>query len=91
VPTPTCDAPGPNGARCYLLRDHPSGMPHRGIVGWTTEPAPADDAPTERIPPIRDTVRRRPPVPDIRELRGAELLHALGDALERDGLSLDDL
>jgi hypothetical protein len=50
-----------------------------------------EDAPTTRIPALRETVRRRPPVPDVRELRGAELLHALGDALERDGLSLDDL
>ena len=85
-PPPACDAPGPNGVRCYLL-PHPPTVDHRGITSWPAD----DDAPTERIPPIRDTVRRRPPVPDVRELRGAELLHALAEQLDRDGFSLDDL
>lgn len=53
--------------------------------------AHVDDRPTQKLPPIGETVRRRPPVPDVRELKGAELLHALGDALARDGLSIEDL
>jgi hypothetical protein len=89
TPPPTCDAPGPNGARCYLLAGHP-GTAHRGIASWQTE-APADDAPTERLPPIGSTVRRRPPVPNVRELQGPELLRALADELDRDGYTTDDL
>lgn len=50
-----------------------------------------DDAPTLQLPPIGETVRRRPPVPNVRELKGPELLRALADELDRDGLSVDDL
>jgi hypothetical protein len=51
-----------------------------------------DDAPTAKLPPIGETVRRRPPVPPaVRELRGPELLRALADELDRDGLSIEDL
>jgi hypothetical protein len=54
--------------------------------------AAKDDRPTEKLPPIGETVRRRPPVPpSVRELKGPELLRALADELDRDGLSLDDL
>jgi hypothetical protein len=41
-------------------------------------------AQTMRLPPIGDTVRRRPPVPGVRELKGAELLRALADELDAD-------
>jgi hypothetical protein len=52
----------------------------------------ADEAPTTRLPPIGETVRRRPPVPPaVRELKGPELLRALADELDRDGLSIADL
>jgi hypothetical protein len=53
--------------------------------------AAADDAPTAKLPPIGETIRRRPPVPDVRELRGPALLRALADELDRDGLSIEDL
>lgn len=49
-----------------------------------------DDAPTQKFPPIGETLRRRPPVPppaEVRELRGAELLRALAGALEREDLA----
>jgi hypothetical protein len=61
---------------------------------WPATPArptAADDAPTERLPPIGSTVRRRPPVPNVRELQGPELLRALADELDRDGYTTDDL
>jgi hypothetical protein len=54
--------------------------------------AHADEAPTQKLPPIGETVRRRPPVPPaVRELKGPELLRALADELDRDGLSIADL
>lgn len=45
-----------------------------------------DAAETLRLPPITDTVgvRRRPPVPELRELKGTELLRALADAIDAD-------
>lgn len=44
-----------------------------------------DDAPTAKLPPITDTVRRRPPPPRaLSEMKGAELLHAILDAIEAD-------
>lgn len=43
-----------------------------------------DDHPTAKLPPYRETVLRRPPVPDVRELKGAELLRALASEIERD-------
>jgi hypothetical protein len=47
---------------------------------------------TLRLPPIGDTVRRRPPVPGVRDLKGAELLRALADELEADAdVDGDDL
>jgi hypothetical protein len=59
---------------------------------FNSAPAPGDDAPTTRLPPIGETVRRRPPVPPaVRELKGPELLRALADELDRDGLSIADL
>lgn len=43
-----------------------------------------DDHQTQRLPPIRETVLRRPPVPEVRELRGPDLLRALADELDGD-------
>jgi hypothetical protein len=40
-----------------------------------------DEAPTQKFPPISETVLRRPPPPTVRELTGAELLRALADEL----------
>lgn len=45
-----------------------------------------DDDPTQKFPPIRDTVHlRRPPVPQVRELGRAELLRALALEIQADG------
>lgn len=52
-----------------------------------TDPARFALDETLRLPPITDTVRRRPPVPAVRDLAGAELLRALADAIDAD----DDL
>jgi hypothetical protein len=44
---------------------------------------------TMRLPPIGETVRRRPPVPppaEVRELKGSELLRALARELDREDL-----
>jgi hypothetical protein len=52
-------------------------------------PAGDDPAETMRLPPIGETVRRRPPVPPpavVRELKGAELLRALATELDREDL-----
>jgi hypothetical protein len=49
-----------------------------------------DDRPTAKLPPIRETVLRRPPAA-VRELKGPELLRALADELDREGLSVEDL
>lgn len=43
-----------------------------------------DEASTQKLPPIRETVLRRPPPPQVRELKGAELLLALAAELKRD-------
>lgn len=50
--------------------------------------AGADAAETMRLPPITETVRRRPPVPAaaVRELRGSALLRALAEQLEHEDL-----
>jgi hypothetical protein len=45
--------------------------------------APAGDE-TRPMQPIRETVRRRPPAVGIEELKGAALLRALADELDRD-------
>jgi hypothetical protein len=50
-----------------------------------------DDAPTQKFPPISETTRRRPPAPEVRELRGSELLRALADELDREDLDDEDL
>lgn len=46
-------------------------------------PAADDDpgAATAKLPPIRETVLRRPPPPEVRELKGPELLRALADQI----------
>lgn len=66
-------------------------------AGWTDSAARLhgdDESPTERMAPIRETVLRRPPPPEVRELKGAELLRALADAIaddpDVDGEDLDD-
>lgn len=46
---------------------------------------------TVRMPAIGKTVRRRPPVPNVRELRGSELLRALADELDREELGDEQL
>lgn len=53
----------------------------------------ADDAPTMKLPPIGETVRRRPPVPNVRELDPGTpaMLRALADAMDADGLDVEDL
>lgn len=43
---------------------------------------PADDAPTAKLPPVRERIL--PPLPGVRELKGAELLRALADAMDED-------
>ncbi len=69
----------------------------REQVGLAMLAAAGDDAPTAKLPPITDTVRRRPPVPPpavVRELRGADLLRALAQQLEHedpDELAREDL
>jgi hypothetical protein len=80
---------GPLSIACDRPADHEGA--HAGhAVAWTDTAAarPAaswvDDAPTAKLPPITDTIRRRPPVPDVRELKGAELLEALAAAIRAD-------
>lgn len=66
------------------------------LNGWTVPEAVqrlshevnrGDDAPTAKLPPITDTVRRRPPPPVVQELsERVELLRALVQELaEFDG------
>jgi hypothetical protein len=55
-----------------------------------TAAAADDDRPTAKLPPIRETVLRRPPAA-VRELKGPELLRALADAMDADGLDVEDL
>lgn len=53
----------------------------------------ADDTPTTRLPPIRETVgvRRRPPVPVVRDLNDrAELLRAMATELAQELQELED-
>jgi len=40
-----------------------------------------DDRPTQKFPPLRETILRRPPPPEVRELTGPELLRALAEEL----------
>ena len=61
------------------------------LDGWTVAGATfalqsgwEDDAPTAKLPPVRETVLRRPPPPEVRDLKGAELLRALADAIADD-------
>lgn len=51
------------------------------------------DPPTEKLPPIGETVRRRPPVPAVRELDPGTpaMLRALAAAMEADGLDVEEL
>jgi len=53
-------------------------------VGVLPPAADADDFPTAKLPPIRETVLRRPPAPVVRQLERAELLRALAAEIERD-------
>jgi hypothetical protein len=82
---PRCLAPHPfvPAILCGLAAGHDG--EHQGRAYWS--PA-GDGPPTVRLPPITDTVRRRPPVPDVRELRGPELLDALADELRREAAEL---
>ncbi len=77
-----CLAPHPfvPAITCGLSAGHTG--EHAGRAYW--EPAGDDDGPaTMRLPPVRDRVGilRRPPAPEVRELRGADLLRALAEQL----------
>lgn len=63
-----------------------AGAPGGGIAVLAVEMLEALAAADETRPmqPIRETVRRRPPAVGIEELKGAALLRALADELERD-------
>lgn len=70
----------------------------RTLDGWTTDAAArsikdnaaavaalaTDDTPTAKLPPYRETVLRRPPAAEVRELKGRELLLALAAELADD-------
>jgi hypothetical protein len=89
TPLPLCLAPHPfvPAILCRLPLGH--GNDHAGRAYWTTK---GDEGPaTVRLPPIGETVRRRPPVPPVQELRGSELLRALADELDRDDLGGEEL
>lgn len=78
----------PAGPRCELPAGHHG--PHAAHVLWGAHLA--EDAPTAKLPPIRDTVRRRPPAPEVRELVDrAELLEAMGRELQRELRELLDV
>ncbi len=47
-----------------------------------------DEDPTQKFPPIRETVLRRPPPPQVRELSRGELLRALATEILNDGPSV---
>lgn len=70
-----------------------TGPLYRQHIAWhqLNDSMPADDeSPTQKFPPIRETVLRRPPVPppaEVRDLRGAELLRALARELDREDLA----
>lgn len=69
-----------SGPRCELAGGHLG--PHNARVIWGDAFADAD---TIQMPPIRETFRRRPPAPSIRELSDrAELLEELGRELQRE-------
>lgn len=76
-----CGAYGPQGARCWLARGHadgPDGTRHEGQIRWSE-----DDAPTLQLPPMRERIL--PPLPPtVRDLKGAELLLALAEELQRE-------
>lgn len=80
-----CGAYGPHGARCWYAPGHgvgPDGTFHGGEIRW-----PADDeAPTQKIPPVRDSIgaRRQPPALRTIPPGSAELLHLIADALATD-------
>jgi hypothetical protein len=54
-------------------------------------PAARDDAPTQKLPPIGETVRRRPPVPPALVPGTPDQWRALAAAMEDDGLDVEDL
>lgn len=84
---------GPLSIACSRPEGH-DGAHAGNAVAWTDTAAAraAEDPPTERLPPIGETVRRRPPVPaPVRELKGSALLRALADELDADGLGGEDL
>jgi hypothetical protein len=92
---PRCMAPHPTSPQitCGLRAGHEGDHAGRAYwrdgfgVGVLPPAAGADDFPTAKLPPIRDTVLRRPPPPAVRELTGRELLLALAEELRGD---LDD-
>lgn len=58
---------------CTLDRGHEG--PHTAWHNWRND---EDDTPTVQFPPIRETIRRRPPAPAVAELTGrVELAEAL--------------
>jgi hypothetical protein len=85
---PLCLAPHPfvPAILCGLGAGHDGD--HAGRAYWST--VRDEGPPTVRLPPITETVRRRPPVPDVRELTGPELLRAIAVELEREATDLED-
>jgi hypothetical protein len=84
---------GPLSLACVREDGHDGAHLATG-VGWTdtsAAAAAASEPPTQRMAPIRDTVLRRPPAVEVRELRGPELLRALADELDREGLDGEQL
>lgn len=80
---PRCLAPHPlvPAITCGLTVRHDGD--HAGAAYWT-QAGDADEAPTMRLPPVRDRVGilRRPPAPVVQELRErTELLAALVEEL----------
>lgn len=83
-PCPICAAAVPVTGPLY--RQHIRWHEETG-TGSGPQPNPAaahEDAPTQKFPPIRETVFRRPPPPAVRELTGPDLLRALAVEIERE-------
>lgn len=91
-PRPICFAPGLRGMAQELrcMEDAGHAGPHRAEVTW--ELPDADEAPTQKLPPVRDSIgaRRQPPALRALPPGSAELLHLIADALKADEDLADD-
>jgi hypothetical protein len=77
-----CGVAGPSGATCERPPAHQGAHGGMAWVRWAE--TYSDDAPTLKLPPVRESVgpRRRPPEPIVRELRErTEFLAALVEEL----------